>query len=303
VRLATLIKDFLEHCEIEKRHSALTIRNYAHYLGRFLEFAHDITVKEITFELIRQYRLHLSRLLDHRDKQIKSATQNYHLIALRAFLKYLAKRDIKTLSAEKIELAKTASRSVQFLEADEINQILEAIPKSDNLSDLRDRALWQTLFSTGLRVSELVSLNRKDVNLKRGEFMVRGKGDKPRLVFLSPEAIETLTKYFERRTDAFSAIFIPHIKSSLDIGTDPRLTARSVQRIINKYRAKAGIVKHVTPHTIRHSFATDLLMNGADLRSVQEMLGHASITTTQIYTHVTNRKLREIHKKYHQKKK
>ena len=279
----------------------MTVRNYAHYLQRFLDFAGNIAIQEITFELVRKYRLHLNRLLNERGKNMKTSTQNYHLIALRAFLKYLAKRDIKSLSAEKIELSKTPQRSVQFLEPDEMNLILEAIPKSDNISDLRDWALWQTLFSTGLRVSELVSLDRKSINLKRGEFMVRGKGDKPRLVFLSPEATVALEKYFDNRTDSFPAAFVPHIKSKVDIGEDPRLSPRSVQRMINKYRAKAGIVKKVTPHTIRHSFATDLLMNGADLRSVQEMLGHASITTTQIYTHVTNKKLREIHKKYHRK--
>jgi len=302
--LSKLIIDFLEYCEVEKGHSQLTIRNYDHYLSRFLEFAGDIRLDKIDLELIRRYRLYLNRLVDEKGKPLKKITQAYHLIALRAFLKYLAKRDIKTLAAEKIELPDTESRNLIFLDIDEIERLLSAPLKEKNkILRARDKAILETLFSTGLRVSELISLDRDKINLKRGEFSVRGKGDKIRVVFLSDEAKKALENYLALRTDNFKPLFIRHKKTKEKIedlsGENLRLTPRTIQRLIKKYSTIAGIVKKVTPHTIRHSFATDLLISGADIRSVQTMLGHASITTTQVYTHVTNQQLREVHKAFH----
>ncbi len=302
--LSKLITDFLEYCEVEKGHSQLTIRNYDHYLVRFLEFAHDIPPEKIELELVRQYRLYLNRLEDGQGKSLKKVTQNYHIIALRAFLKYLAKRDIKTLAAEKLELADAESHSLVFLDIEEIERLLEAPNQEKNkILRARDKAILETLFSTGLRVSELVSLNREQVNSKRGEFSIRGKGDKIRVVFLSESAKNALEEYLNLRTDNFKPVFIRHGKNkgiTDDLtGENLRLTSRTIQRIIKKYTMLAGIVKNVTPHTIRHSFATDLLISGADIRSVQSMLGHSSITTTQIYTHITNKQLREVHKAFH----
>jgi site-specific recombinase XerD len=221
---------------------------------------------------------------------------------MRSFLKYLAKRDIKTVSAEKIELGKQEERQVTFLESHELERFLKA-PAGTALADFRDRAMLETLFSTGLRVSELCSLNREDIDLKRGEFPVRGKGSKIRLVFLSDGAKGALATYLNKRTDADEALFIrvPQ-KESFEKYEKLRLTPRSVQRIIKKYAVAAGIIgKKVSPHSLRHSFATDLLRNGADIRSVQSLLGHASVTTTQIYTHVTDKQLRDVHKKFHAK--
>jgi len=302
--LKKLIIDFLEYCEVEKGHSALTIRNYDHYLSRFLEFAGDIHPKDINLELVRQYRLYLNRFVDQNGKSLKKITQAYHLIALRAFLKYLAKRDIKSLAAEKIELPDVESRNLIFLEIEEIERLLEAPKQEKNkILRLRDKAILETLFSTGLRVSELISLDRDKVNLKRGEFSVKGKGGKIRIVFLSNEAKKALENYLNLRTDNFKPLFIRHKKinkANNDLsGENLRLTSRTIQRLIKKYTALAGIVKKVTPHTIRHSFATDLLISGADIRSVQTMLGHSSITTTQVYTHITNQQLREVHKAFH----
>lgn len=276
-----LLNEYLEYLEIEKNHSLATISNYDHYLRRFLNFTKIKSPIQIKTEAVRQYRLELNRL------GIGKATQNYHLIALRGFLRYLAKRDIKSLAAEKIELAKTSQRQVEFLEADELERFLEA-PKN-----LRDKAILETFFSTGLRVSELCSLNRDSINLERGEFSVRGKGGKIRPVFLSDSAKGTLMAYLKKRTDPEPALFVNQQTSS-------RLTARSIQRIVKKYAIKAGIVgKRVSPHTIRHSFATDLLRANADLRAVQALLGHSSITTTQIYTHVTDPHLKEVHRAFH----
>jgi len=303
-KLKQLINDFLGYLEIEKGHSKRTLIDYGHYLNRFLTFAGDIPPRQITLPLVKKYRLHLNRL----SPPLKKITQTYHIIALRSLLKYLAKQDIKTLAAEKIELPKNIPREVSFLETSEIEQIINTISATDNLQDLRNRAILKTLFSTGLRVSELVNLRKKQINLKRGEFSVRGKGNKLRLVFLSDKTKEALKKYLTARTDNNEYVFISHryqkkeSTGSLpkDISKKPRpLTARSVQRIIAKCALKAGIVKKVTPHTLRHSFATDLLRNGADIRDVQALLGHSSIGTTQIYTHVTNRRLREIHKTFH----
>jgi len=322
MNLNDLLRQFLEHIEVEKGRSQKTIENYQHYMGRFIEFAQKNGVNspsDISQDLIHQYRLYLNRLTDSRGESIKKVTQNYHIIALRAFLKYLAKRDIKSLSAEKVELAKQESREVNFLTMEELDRLLyaPAMYEKNILKRMRDEAILHTLFSTGLRVSELTNLNRDQVDLERGEFSVRGKGSKIRLVFLSAEAKERLKKYLERRKDKNKAVFVPLYKGKKQTEEggstsireveppskkDIRLTPRSVQRLISRYAKLAGIVKDVTPHTIRHSFATDLLMNGADIRSVQTMLGHSSITTTQIYTHITNKQLRDVHKAFHSKK-
>lgn len=297
--LPHLIDDFLDYTEIEKHRSTKTRDNYAHYLGRFTKFAGDNTVPaKITLPLVRQYRLFLNRFKDETGQQLKPVTQNYHIIALRAFLKFLAKQDIKTLPAEKIELGKTSERHIDFLSIDELEQIFAAVPQSDRIEDLRDLTILITLFSTGLRVSELTNLKRKDIDLKRGEFMVRGKGDKPRVVFLSADAKGLLDKYFTKRTDNAEAAFVAHKGPSKHTS----LTPRSIQRIVEKYTKAAGIVKNVTPHVLRHSFATDLLINGADIRSVQTMLGHSSITTTQIYTHLTNPQLKQVHQTFHNRR-
>jgi len=312
MNLETLINEFLEYCEIERGHSELTIRNYEHYLGRFLEFAQkekrkeNFKIADVTQELVRKYRLHLNRLHTDQGENLEKITQNYHIIALRAFLKYLAKRDIPCLAAEKLELSDATRKSFTFLEITEVEDLLRAPEKNPNKNQeitLRDKAILQTLFSTGLRVSELTALDIEDINLERGEFMVRGKGDKERIVFLSDAAKDTISDYLKLRKDDSSPLFthVGGLKDDEEKGEYMRLTPRSVQRIIKKYAKLAGIVKDVTPHVMRHSFATDLLINGADLRSVQEMLGHSSITTTQIYTHVTNKQLREVHKAFHSK--
>lgn len=298
------ITDFLDYMEIEKNRSQRTLDNYHHYLMRFLEFAKragkpNLSPGQITLPLVRQYRQYLNRVKDSRGKQLKLSTQNYHIIALRAFLKFLAKNDIKTLAAEKIELPKTPSRTVDFLENYELDRLFEAVPQDSKLGNLRDYAILQTLFSTGLRVSELTNLTRDKINLKRGEFMVRGKGDKPRLVFLSGEAQAALRRYSDKRKDNNEYVFLSHGANKNEQG----LTPRSIQRTIQKYATKAGIVKKVTPHTLRHSYATDLLINGADIRSVQALLGHSSITTTQVYTHITNRQLKDVHRAFHSKRK
>lgn len=302
--LKQYVQDFLDHLEVEKNRSPKTLENYNHYLQRFIEFAIKsgqpaLSPASITLPLVRQYRLYLNRLTDNKDAPLKLSTQNYHIIALRAFLKFLAKQDVKTLSAEKIELGKTPQRTVDFLEIDEVDRLFDAVPKTNKLQDLRDMAIFETLFSTGLRVSELCHLTRDKINLDRGEFMVRGKGNKPRIVFLSPDAKASIAIYLKNRTDNNEFVFKSHGINNNAEG----LTARSVERIIQKYATKAGLVKKVTPHTLRHSYATDLLINGADIRSVQALLGHSSITTTQVYTHITNRQLGEVHKAFHGKRK
>ncbi len=331
--LRKAIMDFLEYCEIGKNQSRNTIAAYYRYLDKFERFAQGIKLKDakdITLDVINRYRLYLNRLEDEDGRTLKLITQNYHLIALRAFLKYLTKQDVKTLSPEKIELPKNPQRQVEFLENDELQRLFDATnQETDETSRLRDYAILQTLFSTGLRVSELASLKKDNINLERHEFTVRGKGSKLRLVFLSDTAAEAIKKYLAKRRDNNKALFIAHSKIGESVekqmesqqATSPLpsphkgrvaegrerlrffgLTPRSIQRIIKKYCLIAGIVKKVTPHTLRHSFATDLLQNGADIRSVQTLLGHSSITTTQIYTHITNQGLRDIHKKYHNKK-
>lgn len=294
------VTDFLEYLEIEQGRSEKTIQNYHHYLTRLSDFAGPIKVAEIDQELVRRWRLWLNRLGSDRADELGKLTQNYHLIALRAFLKFCAKRDIPAMAPEKIELAKVARKKVSYLDADEVTRLTEAVDVT-TVTGLRDRAIIELLFSTGLRVSELVGLDRSHVNLERREFSVRGKGQKDRPVFISPEAAEWVQKYLDARNDNLKPLFISYSgkhEASLT-GNYKRLTARSVQRIVSKTALLAGITKHVSPHSLRHSFATDLLMNGADIRSVQSMLGHANIATTQIYTHVTDPHLKAIHEKFH----
>ena len=296
------LTDFLEHLEIEGGRSQNTIRNYSLYLERFIEFAGDIEVVKITSEMIRRYRLWLNRYKNDNDgKELSILTQSYHLIALRGFLTYLSRRDIPSLSADKIILPKTVRKQVTFLQYDEVVNLIDNIPL-DSEQGLRDRAIIELLFSSGLRVSELVNLNRNHINLKRREFMVRGKGQKDRPVFVSQHAAEQVENYLQARQDSLPALFLSYSRRSTKptvSGDYRRLSARSIQRMISHYARLAGITKHVSPHTMRHSFATDLLMNGADLRSVQSLLGHSSISTTQVYTHVTDQHLKDIHERFH----
>ena len=296
------IVDFLEYLEIEQGRSQKTIANYDHYLSRLSDFAGDIQISAIDAELIRKWRLWLNRLGTNVSDELQKSTQNYHLIALRSFLKYCAKRDIPALPADKIELAKTVRKQVTFLNEDELRRVFEQ-PDIDSIGGLRDRAILELLFSSGLRVSELVGLDKDHINLKRREFMVRGKGQKDRPIFISAAAADWLQKYIDKRQDNGKPLFVRYGgRKNIDQSGDyQRLTARSVQRLVANYALLAGITKHVSPHTMRHSFATDLLMNGADLRSVQAMLGHSNIATTQIYTHVTDPHLKKIHEQFHDK--
>lgn len=303
MRLKELKIQYLEYLEIEKNRSAKTLENYNRYLDRFLNFIKTDNLSSVTEDSVRQYRLFLNRIKDQKGQNLKKVTQNYHIIALRNFLKYLAKRDIKCVPAEKIELGKQEQREVTFLEPHELERLMGS-PEGNNIDSLRDKAILTTLFSTGMRVSELCSLDRDKIDLNRGEFSVRGKGSKIRLVFLSDQAIEDVKKYLAERTDADEALFI-RIPPNMAFAkySNLRLTPRSIQRIVKKHATKAGIIgKDVSPHKLRHSMATDLLRNGADIRSVQAMLGHSSVTTTQIYTHVTDKQLREVHQKFHNKK-
>ncbi|PIT88990.1 MAG: hypothetical protein COU27_02715 [Candidatus Levybacteria bacterium CG10_big_fil_rev_8_21_14_0_10_36_7] len=295
---------FLEHLEIEKGRSLKTIENYDRYITRFLDFSTTKQAEEITEESLRQFRLWLNRQPGNNNQTLDKKTQNYYLIALRVFLKYLSRRKINSLSPENIDLAKTSQRDLDLMSDAELLRLLEA-SKGTDLKSLRDRAILELLFSTGLRVSELCSLEIDDIDLKRDEFSIRGKGGKIRVVFLSDNAREAIENYLEKRakhgvspngTDFDPALFIQlgGIKKE-SLG----LTSRSIERIVEYYATKAGITKKVTPHVIRHSFATDLLRNGADIRAVQTMLGHSNISTTQIYTHVTDKQLREVHRKFH----
>jgi site-specific recombinase XerD len=327
--LRTLGTRFLEYLEIEKGRSRKTTGNYDHYLDRFLNWSKITRPEEITDDLISRYRIYLNRFQDEQGRNLKKTTQSYYIIALRSFLKYMAKKNIPTLQAEKVEIGKTPKKEVEFLRAEEVERILEAADGTD-FKALRDRAILELLFSSGLRVSELTDLNRDKLDLKNQEFSVRGKGDKIRVVFISDTAKLALQRYLDKRIDVDPAVFVRDAKALEKFSSkkeivrknekdkqerDParnasrsdagglRLTPRSVQRIVKYYAAKAGIIKDVHPHTLRHSFATDLLINGADIRSVQSMLGHSSITTTQIYTHITNPQLKEVHKAFHGKKK
>ncbi len=298
--VSELILDYTESLEVEGGRSAKTAENYELYLERFVFFVGDIKVSQVTQELIRKYRLWLNRFENDNGEKLSTITQSYHLIALRGFLKYLSDRGIDSLSADKIKLPKVSRKQVSFLHFDEVTRLLETVPLDDE-AGLRDRAILELLFSSGLRVSELVNLNRGHVNTKRREFMVRGKGQKDRPVFVSKSAAERVDEYLATRMDNLPPLFLSYSRNNVSnmTGDYRRLTARSIQRIINKYAKLAGITKHVSPHTMRHSFATDLLMNGADLRSVQSMLGHANIATTQVYTHVTDEHLRDVHERFH----
>jgi site-specific recombinase XerD len=303
-----LIDDFLEHLEIEVGRSKKTVDNYRHYLERFVMLAQEILQKDdikpsdIDKELVRKYRLLLNRYgSENGTEDLKIITQTYHLIALRGFLKYLARRDIKSLDPSLVDLPHIIRKQVTFLHFGEVEDMLEQIDLSTE-SGLRDRAIIELLYSSGLRVSELVNLNRDSINLERREFMVRGKGSKDRPIFVSKSAANRVQDYLDARTDSLPALFLNNSRNTQAVDTSGnyrRMTARSVERIVEKYARLAGITNHVSPHTLRHSFATDLLMNGADLRSVQTMLGHADISTTQIYTHVTDAHLKEVHEKFH----
>ena len=285
--LKHLKTQFLEYLEIEKGRSVKTVENYDRYLTRYLAFSKITSPSKITEQSVREFRMNLNR------NNLKLKTQNYYLISLRAFLKFLRKRDIESLNPERIELAKVGQRDLDLITADELNRLING-PKGDNsVAGLRDRAILELFFSTGLRVSELCALNR-DLDLSRDEFSVRGKGEKIRVVFLSSDAKDAIKAYEKKRGDLEEALFIST--------SNTRLTPRSIERIVKRYAVKAGITRKVTPHVIRHSFATDLLENGADLRSVQALLGHANIATTQVYTHITDKHLREVHRAFHGKR-
>jgi len=298
-----LKRQFLEYLEIERGRSIKTVENYDRYLNRFFAFGKVKTPADIREEQIREFRVYLNRQPGTKQgvrvEPMKRRTQNYYLIALRAFLKYLRKCEIKAVSPELIELAKVPERSLDLISASELNR-LRAAPDTKTTEGKRDKAILELLFSTGLRISELCGLSIDDVDLTRDEFSVRGKGDKVRVVFLSGDAKQALQTYLKARKDLDDAMFVRYGHKVND-GGELRLQARAVQRLLKKYAAIAGITRKVTPHVIRHSFATDLLQNGADIRSVQALLGHASINTTQIYTHVTDKHLREVHQKFHGK--
>ncbi|MDP4008132.1 MAG: tyrosine-type recombinase/integrase [Candidatus Peregrinibacteria bacterium] len=325
MKLLEAIDKFLRYCEVGKNQSGKTVENYAHYLHRFVDFLDDRGGSEIperfdmanlTLDMVEDYQLYLNRYVtedgvagNKKGKKLTKKTQSYHLIALRALLKYLVKIDVSSLSPEKIELPKIGARSVECLSREEVEMLFGAVDMLAK-SGPRDRAMLEMLYSTGLRVSELVHLNRADINLDRREFMVRGKGDKPRLVFLSQRAADIIKRYLITREDNFEPLFVSYSRGKsedtmyggrrdITKGEGQRLSTVSVQEVARRHGRLAGIVKPVTPHKLRHSFATELLRSGADIRSVQEMLGHSSITTTQVYTHVTNKHLKEIHEKFH----
>jgi len=303
--LPALIQNYLEYLEVERNASKLTIRNYKFYLSRFTTWYHQhystIPIDSLNTEIVRKFRLHLSQLVDENNLPLKRVTQNYHIIALRSFLRFLIRNDIETLSPEKIDLPKAESKSLKFLERDHLWQLFNSVDTSSEVG-LRDRAILECLFSTGLRVSELVRLNRDQINFETREFGVIGKGGRARIVFISDSAAFWVSEYLSKRVDECKPLFIRYAKEKNyeNNGEKMRLTSRSVQRIVEKYIKKARIPIKATPHTLRHTFATDLLSNGADIRSVQEMLGHKNIQTTQIYTHVTNPQLKEVHRKFHQ---
>ncbi len=307
VYIIDLVQEFLQHVEIEMGRSINTVRNYELYLNRFYEICseglnHEMKPSDIDEEMLRKYRLKLNRfVVDERGSRLTTTTQTYYLIALRGFLKYLAKRGVDSLDPALVELPKTHRPQVTFLHFDEIQALLDEIDL-DTETGLRDRAIIELLFSGGLRVSELCNLNRDDINLERKEFVVRGKGSKDRPIFIDESAANRVHDYLCVRHDSLPALFLNNSKNTGVTSTSGdyrRLTPRSIQRIIEKYTRAAGITKHVTPHTLRHSFATDLLMNGADLRAVQSLLGHSNISTTQIYTHITDTHLKDVHKKFH----
>jgi site-specific recombinase XerD len=309
MKIDQAIAEFLEHLEVEKGCAPLTVKVYRHYLNRFSEWLADnhpgVGLENLELEIVRKYRLHLARLKSPGGAPIKKITQSYHIIALRALLRYLiVQRGVDTLAPEKIDLPKGAQRTVAFLNQEQVDRLLNC-PDTSTVIGLRDRAILETLFSTGLRVSELAKLNRDQIDLERKEFGVVGKGSKPRVVFLSDKAVDWVKRYLGSRSDAFKPLFIRYSRG-VDMAKDGekmRLTARSIEMAVARYARMCGIAVKTTPHTLRHSFATDLLSGGADIRSVQEMLGHKSITTTQVYTHVTDKRLKEVHRAFHGRKK
>lgn len=302
--LPELINQFLEHLEIERNCSKLTIRDYRHYLevfsGWFSSTLPHKTIGDLDLPIVRRYRVYLANIADDKGRTLKKVTQNYYVIALRSFLRFLIKNDIKTLEPSKIDLPKTESRSLKFLEREQIEQLV-VMPDTSTEEGTRDRTIMELLFSTGLRVSELVKLNHGQINLERREFGVIGKGGRARIVFISDRAADWISQYMSVRKDGFKPLFIRYSGKVIedDGGEKMRLTARSIERIVKKYVRLARLPVDATVHTLRHSFATDLLTNGADIRSVQEMLGHKNIATTQIYTHITNKQLRDVHKAFH----
>jgi site-specific recombinase XerD len=298
------ITDFLEYLEIEKGCSKLTLRDYRHYLEVFEKWFSStlphLTISDLDLQIVRRYRVYLANTADEKGKTLKKVTQNYYVIALRSFLRFLIKNDVATLEPSKIDLPKTESRSLKFLEREQIEQLVTT-PDTSTEEGTRDRTVLELLFSTGLRVSELVKLNHDQINLERREFGVIGKGGKGRIVFVSDRAAEWIGRYVSMRTDPFKPLFIRYsgrVDEEND-GEKMRLTVRSIERIVKKYVHLARLPVDASVHTLRHSFATDLLTNGADIRSVQEMLGHKNIATTQIYTHITNKQLRDVHKAFH----
>lgn len=302
--LPELVDQFLEYLEIEKNSSKLTIRDYRHYLDTFVAWhtrtLPDQPIEKLNLGNIRKYRFFLANKTDEHGQNLKKVTQNYYVIALRSLLRYLIKNDIATLEPSKIDLPKTESRSLKFLERDQIERLV-VMPDTGKIDGLRDRAILELLFSTGLRVSELVSLNHEQINLDRREFGIIGKGRKSRIVFVSTRAADWIARYLTARKDTYKPLFIRYSGPEIDLdeGEKMRLTVRSVERVVKKYVRLARLPVDASVHTLRHSFATDLLTNGADLRSVQEMLGHKNIATTQIYTHITNKQLREVHNSFH----
>jgi len=305
--LVSEVAKYFDYLQLEKGSSPLTIRNYKHYLGRFIEFVDDsvgaISVEDISLDLIDRYRLRLAQFTDRRGRGLSKKTQGFHMIAMRSFLKWLAKRDKAVISSEKIELPKVEDRQIKFLTGEQIDRLLNA-PSLSTIVGKRDKAILEVLFSTGLRVSELTGLNRGQIDFDRREFGIVGKGGRARVVFLSTRAADWLQLYLKARKDHYGPLFIRHrgkVDADMD-DEDVRISPRSLQRMVKKYVRKVKLPVDATPHIIRHSYATDLLMAGADIRSVQEMLGHKNIVTTQVYTHVTNKRMREVHEAYHGKK-
>lgn len=298
------IDDFITYLQLDKGSSLLTVRNYTHYLKFFMNWLEnqksDPTPADINMDIVKSYRLFLNKFMDEKGQRLKTITQNYYMIALRSFLRYLQKNDVKTLSPEKIELPKFEKREVHALDKEQLFRLLSSVDVSDD-AGLRDRAILELLFSTGMRVSECASLDRDKLDSERNEISVRGKGDKIRLVFISQDARYWIDRYLRSRDDEWRPLFIRYARdvNPVNQGEKMRLTTRSIQRIVEKYAKRAGLPISTTPHVLRHSFATDLLINGADLRAIQEMLGHESITTTQIYTNVSNKHLREVHENFH----